>query len=505
MVVSRMDRQSNMVLSTLIGCLMTVCLLRPSYAAAQPTDFEQRLTQAIAQAQGELRDEDERIRNEQQARQKQHQGARADCDRLADELVERKLTIARKQQEVTQWRRRRETLWTEHTQWQREQTEIASICRDVAKELADLLQARPASEQRDTQDRQLAALSDKLDVGGLQEAIPLTIALVQSFLRETRTSAVYQADVIDPEGRSQRARLLRVGQSFFAYHVPETGQTAIAIAAPYEQDGFRWQEDLPDKMQETIVEAIDLTPTSTDPIWLPIDVTGQITAATNLAARTLSDRLRSGGVVMIPLAFVALCLVVLVTDRFFVLLRQGHHSLRFCDRVLALCGEGRFEDAGHLAERAKGILSQTLSVCLAHRNSPPALLDDAIQETFLHEFPKLERFLPSIRMLSSVAPMLGLLGTVTGIITTFDVITVMGGGQPRLMAGGIAEALMTTATGLAIAIPGLLAHSVLSGKADSIIADTERFAATLSNLIKQHQHGPSEHHNGQRNVPEITD
>jgi biopolymer transport protein ExbB len=144
-------------------------------------------------------------------------------------------------------------------------------------------------------------------------------------------------------------------------------------------------------------------------------------------------------------------------------------------------------------------------VCLAHRDSPPALLDDAIQETLLHEFPKLERFLPSIRMLSSVAPMLGLLGTVTGIIATFDVITVVGSGQPRLMAGGIAEALITTATGLAIAIPGLLAHSVLAGKVDSIIADTERFAATLSNLVKQHQHATENHRNQQSNVRETLD
>ena len=124
---------------------------------------------------------------------------------------------------------------------------------------------------------------------------------------------------------------------------------------------------------------------------------------------------------------------------------------------------------------------------MAHRNSPPAVLDDAIQETFLHVFPKLERFLPSIGMLSTVAPILGLLGTVTGIIAIFDVITVVGGGKPRLLAGGISEALITTAAGLIIAIPGLLAHSFLSGRINGIISDAEFFAASLSNLIKQHQ------------------
>jgi biopolymer transport protein ExbB len=64
-------------------------------------------------------------------------------------------------------------------------------------------------------------------------------------------------------------------------------------------------------------------------------------------------------------------------------------------------------------------------------------------------------------------------------------ITVVGGGKPRLLAGGISEALITTATGLIIAIPGLLAHSFLSGRINGIIANTERFAASLSNIIKQ--------------------
>jgi biopolymer transport protein ExbB len=92
-----------------------------------------------------------------------------------------------------------------------------------------------------------------------------------------------------------------------------------------------------------------------------------------------------------------------------------------------------------------------------------------------------------MRMLSAVAPMLGLLGTVTGIIATFDMITVVGGGKPRLLAGGISEALITTATGLAIAIPGLLAHSFLSSRIEGLIADAERFAASLSNILKQKQ------------------
>ena len=82
-----------------------------------------------------------------------------------------------------------------------------------------------------------------------------------------------------------------------------------------------------------------------------------------------------------------------------------------------------------------------------------------------------------------MAPLLGLLGTVTGIIGTFGVIQAFGNANPSLMAGGISEALMTTATGLVVAVPILIVHSVLRGRAERIIADAERHAASMLTLM----------------------
>jgi len=473
---------------TAVGLVLLGVVGQPRRAHATLGDFEQRLRRAVDDARDELREEGERIEREAEARREQLDTVRAACGELAGELVARRLAIAGKQRALAALRRRREQLWAERTAWQEEAGEIALICGEVQRELGQLGETLPVSESRREQDGALSRLAGALEEGAAEEMAAVAVGLIESFLDEARTNAVYASDVIDPAGRRREARLLRVGQSFFAYHIPGTSEAAIAISAPYEESGFRWLDELPEKTNRLLVGAIAEGAGSGDPVWLPVDVTGQITATTSLSARGLWDRLRSGGVVMIPLAFVALCLAVLIAEKFVVLVREGRHSLRFCDRVLGLCSEGEFAEAAVLAERTRGVLSRALTACLAHRERPPAILDDAIQETLLHEFPKLERFLPSIRMLSAVAPMLGLLGTVTGIIATFDVITVVGSGRPRLMAGGISEALITTATGLAIAIPGLLAHSVLSGKVDGIIADTERFAATVSNLVKQHQH-----------------
>jgi biopolymer transport protein ExbB len=240
-------------------------------------------------------------------------------------------------------------------------------------------------------------------------------------------------------------------------------------------------------MRQAIVRAINQAEGQEIVHDLPIDVTGTMTVASDLSSKSLQGRFRSGGIVMFPLAIIALWLSILIIERLFILLRESRHSLQFCEQILGLCSDDDFEKAEHLANKRKGIVSRILRVCLANRHQPSSVLDDSIQEAFLHELPRLERFLPSIRMLSSVAPMLGLLGTVTGIIATFDMITVVGGGKPRLLAGGISEALITTATGLSIAIPGLLAYSFLSSRIEGLIADAERFAASLSNILKQKQ------------------
>ena len=458
----------------------------PLHAGA--TDYAQSLEQAIKRAESELEAEKTRIDREQQARRSELDEIRDTCKTLADQVVESRLSIARKQSELGRIRSQREDSWSARTQWRDDLSQAMLICAEIHKDLTELLTVVPPSEDRPNQGKQLADLETALAEDRPETAIQSVFAVLDSMLSEIRSTAVYSAEIIDPGGVRRQGQLLRVGQSLFAYDIPETSQTAIAISDPYEEGGFRWHESLSGPMREAVAETVGRAQSSPGIYALPVDVTGTMTTATSLSNKTLADRIKSGGVVMFPLGAVAVCLALLVCERLFVLCLERRHSLRVYERILDACSQGRFEQAEELAGRTRGVLSRILRVCLAHRESRPEILDDAIQEAFLHEFPKLERFLPSIRVLSSVAPILGLLGTVTGIIATFDMITVVGGGKPRLMAGGISEALITTATGLIIAIPGLLAHSFLSARVNGIIAYTESFAATLSNAIKRHQY-----------------
>ena len=102
-------------------------------------------------------------------------------------------------------------------------------------------------------------------------------------------------------------------------------------------------------------------------------------------------------------------------------------------------------------------------------------MDDAI----LKELPDLERGLSTIKVLAAISPMLGLLGTVTGMIETFQAITLFGTGDPKMMAGGISQALITTVLGLVSAIPLILLHSVASGRSKAVIEILEEQSAGI--------------------------
>jgi biopolymer transport protein ExbB len=110
-------------------------------------------------------------------------------------------------------------------------------------------------------------------------------------------------------------------------------------------------------------------------------------------------------------------------------------------------------------------------------------MENALQEAILREIPPLERFLSTLGMLAAIAPLLGLLGTVTGMINTFHSITMYGTGDPRMMSGGISEALVTTMLGLAVAIPIMFSNTLLTRHVENVIAQMEEKAVSLVNLV----------------------
>ena len=114
-------------------------------------------------------------------------------------------------------------------------------------------------------------------------------------------------------------------------------------------------------------------------------------------------------------------------------------------------------------------LGRVLRVSIDSPNADTEELELKLGEAILKETPAFSKMLPFLKIIAVVAPLLGLLGTVTGMIVTFQAITLYGAGDPKLMAGGISQALMTTVLGLTVAIPMVLLHTLVSGRSRRIV------------------------------------
>ncbi len=195
---------------------------------------------------------------------------------------------------------------------------------------------------------------------------------------------------------------------------------------------------------------------------------------------SLTASILNGGMLVWPILLVGLIGFVLAGERFINLSR-----IRTCpDCKMGTALEWALKGdlkrcASCLGDKGNTPTCRVLKHVVLHSGGTLVSMEKGLQESILQELPKLERFLPTINILAAVAPLLGLLGTVTGMIGTFQVITIFGTGDARMMSGGISEALITTQLGLAVAVPLTLMHHFLERKVDRMVADMEEKGTTL--------------------------
>ncbi|MBI1335801.1 MAG: hypothetical protein GC164_02435 [Phycisphaera sp.] len=200
---------------------------------------------------------------------------------------------------------------------------------------------------------------------------------------------------------------------------------------------------------------------------------------------TLMQHIKKGGPVMIPIFILAgIALLVALFKLITMSLVRSPSNRRIEEFIAAVARK----DAGGALQKAKAMSGPTgkmLTVGAEHIKEPKDLIEEVMYEQVLSTRLSLNRFLPMIAITSSAAPLFGLLGTVTGIMNTFTLITVFGTGDVKTLSSGISEALITTEYGLMVAIPSLLIYAFLSRRAKSIVDQMEKAAiAYLNQLTK---------------------
>lgn len=198
------------------------------------------------------------------------------------------------------------------------------------------------------------------------------------------------------------------------------------------------------------------------------------------------ELLQSGGAVMVVIFLFSLVGMAAFFERLFALRRGRVAPEAVTVEVKELVAQGRIPDALTLCRKQPGPLTRVVEVILMQPDKSRAELKELAEEVGRRESADLERFTGVVGIVASVAPLLGLLGTVWGMIQTFDVIQTQGMGQIGLLAGGISTALVTTFGGLSVGIPALIAHRYLLSLVDDLTLELEEAALSILDLVTSH-------------------
>jgi len=195
------------------------------------------------------------------------------------------------------------------------------------------------------------------------------------------------------------------------------------------------------------------------------------------------ELIKAGGLIMWPILLCSVISLAIVAERFWSL-----QSKRVTPKNL-VAQVWQWDKVGHLdAKRIKDLrmaspLGRILAAGLVNRRHDREVMKESIEEVGRHVAHELERFLNTLGTIASITPLLGLLGTVIGMIKVFAVITAQGVGDPAVLAEGISEALITTAAGLTVAIPSLMFYRYFRGRVDELIVSMEQEALKMVEVM----------------------
>jgi biopolymer transport protein ExbB len=198
---------------------------------------------------------------------------------------------------------------------------------------------------------------------------------------------------------------------------------------------------------------------------------------------------RAGGPLMWPIILCSIAAAAIVLERLWTLQDRRVLPRELTQKVWQLIESNQVNDKVIQALEQNSPLGRVLAAGLANRHRPREVIMERLEDTGRHVIHELERFLNTLGTIAAITPLLGLLGTVTGIIKAFNAIQAGGMGDPRALSGGIAEALITTAAGLLVAIPALFAYRSLRSKVDGIVIAMEKDAIRLADAVESAQGG----------------
>src|SRR5580658_2277758 len=193
---------------------------------------------------------------------------------------------------------------------------------------------------------------------------------------------------------------------------------------------------------------------------------------------------RAGGPFMWPIILCSVGAVAIILERLWTLQEQRVLPRDLIRRVRQLVEADQINDKVIAALEQNSPLGRVLAAGLASRHRSREIMMERLEDAGRHVVHDLERFLNTLGTIASTSPLLGLLGTVTGIIKSFNALQAGAAGDPRMLSGGIGEALIATAAGLCVAIPALIAYRYLRGRVEGFVLEMEKDAIKLADVVE---------------------
>jgi len=358
---------------------------------------------------------------------------------------------------------------------------IAAI-RSSAKETIELLNKSPQSAVIKGREKEIRTILSKSEFPSLS-SIKRMIDIIFQEIRLSGEVRIVNGRFIDRSGSEKVGEILFIGNFEQVYRTKK--ETGFLLYSEASKRLFSLSKLPPRSMRRKLNKYMEGKSES-----VPVDITRGAAIRQLNYRLSLIEEIPKGGPIVIPILFIGLVSFILILERAIYLYKKDHNSDRLLNEFMRNLSRNDIKECEKicLKEKDKPIFRVLFSGIKAKDLSKEEL-EDRLEEAILNEIPSLERFLSTIIILAEISPLLGLLGTVTGIIRTFHVIALYGTGDPRLMSSGISEALVTTMLGLMVAIPVMFFHTILSTKVENIISKMEKAAVSFVNTTKGKKDG----------------
>ncbi len=414
---------------------------------------------------------DQRTASSSRYEKKDREALVAQLERLQKRLESTEKLLKQTRKDVTETSKIRAEMADQYQQQMADMKTVEGIFRTALQQTISRFNTSPVSvlhPEKLSLLNTMAAGELLLEIKDMQQYA----AMVFDDMEKTATMETAEAPVIVLDGHSEKRLLHRAGGFFLGYmdgkkavfalpqgNLPASSILAHGGAGKYMISWFRGESEI-----------------------VPVDITGGTAFKAIEQKQGLREWIEDGGVLLYPILLAGLVGVVITLLKTIHLLGQRKLTTKHRERVFRLI-EKNGDAETFLGKIRFCPAAQVLLACVSFKDKGLDAIDSSVEESITSEQLKLERFLSAIGVLASICPLLGLLGTVTGMIGTFQAITIYGTGDPRMMSTGISEALVTTQAGLAVAIPLLLAHHFLKRRVAVLVADMERAGSGITALL----------------------